>query len=510
MASRIAAIQRGVFSRDSLWSDNAVLFYLALIVLVGHLLANASYGYQRDEFYYLTCGRHLAWGYVDHPPLTPVMANVSVWLFGNTVFALRFFPALAGALTVLVVGMVTRELGGNRFAQVAAVVSTMMAPLFIAANGLLMPISVDILVWTFSSYLVLRIIKYQQNHLWAVVGLTIGIGLLNKYNVLFFVFALVLGLAIAGPRRVFKSGWFWTGSVLAFLVVLPNLLWQAHHGWATLEFLHNMNRNVMSKISRPMFLVWQVLFLNPCGLLLWLAGLYFYMGTAEGRPYKVFGLIYLIILAFLIAANGKHYYLGAAYPMLFAAAPMGIMNIARQRRLKWDKVRNGYVGLLGAGSLLTFPAALPTLPADSSLRYELGRKWPSYAEILGWDELVAQVRNVYDSLPASERDRAAILTDNYGEAGAVDVLGERYGLPHAISGHNTYYLWGPGDYTGEVCITVGVPDDIVHKMFADVREADRITNHQRIKNLEYGRKIYICHKPRRPLQEMWPLLKHYD
>ncbi len=510
MASRIAAIQRGVFSRDALWSDNAVLVYLALIVLVGHLLTNANYGYQRDEFYYVACGHHFAWGYVDHPPLTPVMANVSVWLFGNTLFALRFFPALAGALTVLITGLVTRELGGNRFAQIAAVVSTMMAPLFIAANGLLMPISVDILVWTLSSYLVLRIIKYKESQSWALVGLTIGIGLLNKYNVLFYAAALVAGLLAVGPKRVLRSGWFWTGSLVAFLVVLPNLLWQAHHGWATIEFLHNMNRNVMSKISRPMFLVWQVLFLNPCGLPLWIAGLYFYMGTAEGKPYKVFAFIFLTIFAFLVIANGKHYYLGAAYPMLFAAAPLGIMKIVRERRLRWDRVRNGYVGLLSVGGLLTFPAVLPTLPADSSLRYELGRKWPSYAEILGWDELVAQVAGVYQSLPVAERDRAAILTENYGEAGALDVLGEHYALPHAISGHNNYYLWGPGSATGDICITVGIPDDTVHRMFAEVTPAGRITNSQHIKNLEFGRPIYICRKPRRPLVQMWAMLKHYD
>jgi 4-amino-4-deoxy-L-arabinose transferase-like glycosyltransferase len=510
MASRIAAIQRGVFSRDALWSDNAILIYLALIVLVGHLLTNANYGYQRDEFYYVACGHHLSWGYVDHPPLTPVMANVSVWLFGDTLFALRFFPALAGALTVLITGLVTRELGGNRFAQVAAVVSTMMAPLFIAANGLLMPISVDILVWTFSSYLVLRIIKYQDSRLWALVGLTVGVGLLNKYNVVFFAVALVAGLIAVGPRRIFRSGWFWTGSLVAFLVVLPNLLWQAHHGWATIEFLHNMNRNVISKISRPMFLVWQVLFLNPCGLPLWLAGLYFYIGTAEGKPYKVFAFIFLAILAFLLIADGKHYYLGAAYPMLFAAAPLGVMRLVRQHRLRWDRVRNGYVGLLSVGCLLTFPAVLPTLPADSSLRYELGRKWPSYAEILGWDELVGQVADVYRDLSVSEQDQAAILTENYGEAGAVDALGGHYGLPHAISGHNNYYLWGPGKYTGNVCITVGLSWETVHAMFGDVRDAGRVTNSQRIRNLEFGRPIYVCRKPRRPLSAMWPLLKHYD
>jgi hypothetical protein len=196
--------------------------------------------------------------------------------------------------------------------------------------------------------------------------------------------------------------------------------------------------------------------------------------------------------------------------MLFAAAPVGIMKIVRDRRMQWDRVRTGYVGLLSAGSLLTFPAVLPTLPADSSLRYELGRKWPSYAEILGWDELVDQVTSVYMSLPPAERDQAAIVTDNYGEAGALDVLGERHGLPRAISGHNNYYLWGPGRYTGDVCITVGIPDEPVHAMFADVRLAAQITNSQGIKNIEFGRKIYICRKPRRPLAEMWPLLKHFD
>jgi 4-amino-4-deoxy-L-arabinose transferase-like glycosyltransferase len=510
MASRIAAIQRGVFSRDALWSDNALLIYLALIVLVGHLLTSTNYGYQRDEFYYVTCGQHLAWGYVDHPPLTPVMANVSVWLFGNTLFALRFFPALAGALTVLITGLTARELGGNRFAQVAAAVSTMMAPLFIAANGLLWPISVDILVWTFSSYLVLRIIKYREDWLWALAGLTVGVGLLNKYNVLFFAAALIGGLIAVGPRRIFRSGWFWTGSVLAFLVVLPNLLWQVQHGWPTFEFLQNLNRDVMSRISRPQFLAWQVIILNPCGLPLWLAGLYFYLYTVEGKPYKVFAFIFLSILAFLLMVNGKPYYLGAAYPMLFAAAPVAIMKLVRDHRMRWTKVRNGYVALLSVGGLLAFPAVLPSLPADSSLRYELGRKWPTYAEILGWDELVDQVAKVYKGLPANERDKAAILTENYGEAGALDVLGEHYALPRAISGHNTYYLWGPGRFTGEVCITVGLSEETVHKMFAEVTLADRITNSQRIQNLEFGRPIYICRKPRRPLPEMWPLLKHFD
>jgi hypothetical protein len=382
----------------------------------------------------------------------------------------------------------------------------MMAPLFIAANGLLMPISVDVLVWTLSSYLVLRIIKRQEDHLWTAVGLTVGVGLLNKYNVLFYAVALVLGLAAVGPRRVFRTAWFWTGLVLALGVALPNILWQVHHGWATIEFLHNMNGDVY---SRPTFLVWQVLFLNPCGLPLWIAGLYYYLKTKDGKDYKVFAFVFLSLLMFFLLANGKHYYLGGAYPMLLAAAPLGILKIVRERRWNWERVRNGYIALLTVGGLLTFPAVLPTLPADSSLRYELGRKWPSYAEILGWDELVAQVARVYHALPAADREKAAILTDNYGEAGALDVLGDHYDLPHPISGHNNYYLWGPGDYTGDVVISVGVPEETVHKMFWDVTLADRISNSQHIKNLEFGRPIYVCRNPKRPLRAMWSLLKQY-
>jgi hypothetical protein len=263
--------------------------------------------------------------------------------------------------------------------------------------------------------------------------------------------------------------------------------------------------------SRPNFLFWQVLFLNPCGLPLWIAGLYYYLKTEEGRPYKVFAFVFLSLLVFFVAANGKHYYLGGAYPILLAAAPLGILEIVRQRRLQWERVRNSYVALLSVGGLLTFPAVLPTLPADSSLRYELGRKWPSYAEILGWDELVAQVARVYHGLPQSDRQKAAILTENYGEAGALEVLGvEHYEVPHPISGHNNYYLWGPGQYTGDVVITVGLSEETVHQMFWDVTLADRITNSQHIKNLEFGRAIYVCRKPKRPLGEMWSLLKHFD
>ena len=215
MASRILTANKSVSVREALFSDTSMLVYMSLIVLLGHLVTNGQYGYQRDEFYYVTCGRHLAPGFVDHPPLTPMMANFSLWLFGNSLFGLRFFPAVAGSLVVLFTGLIAREIGGNRFCQLASAIAVMTAPLYLAANGLMWPISFDQFVWTLCSYFMVRIFKTGDQKTWTLVGLTVGIGLLNKYNVLFYVFGLLTGMIISGPRRHFKNIWFWLGVGIA-------------------------------------------------------------------------------------------------------------------------------------------------------------------------------------------------------------------------------------------------------------------------------------------------------
>lgn len=512
MASQLVGINRKYFTREALWSDTAVLIYLALIVVIGHLFTNSLYGYQRDEFYYILCGQHPAWGYVDHPPLTPIIASISLWLFGNPAnssFAIRFFPSIAGALVVLFTGLMARELGGNRFAQIMSAICIMLSPLFLAANGLLMPVSFDQLVWTLCSYLVIRLIKSENRRLWPLIGVVIGFGLLNKHTVLFYCFGLIVGLLLTKHRSELKSSWFWLGSLIALIIFLPNLIWQYQNHWATIEFLQNLNIRVMSKISRSQFLLWQVILLNPALPLVWLSGLYFYFFTRKGEPFRVLGWIYVIVLTLILILNGKPYYPGPAYPLLIAAGPIALMHIFR--KIQWTRLRPALVTMVGIGALVASPVMLlPALPEESSIRYQIGKLDRDFAEVLGWPEFVSQVSKVYGKLSPEEKKKATILTENYGEAGAIEILGADHGLPKAISGHNNYYLWGPGNSTGEICITIGLSKELLETMFYEINSQGVITNKVGAKNEEFNKPIFICRHPKKPLKELWPRLKHFD
>ncbi len=503
MASRILTANRSVSLREALFSDTFMLVYMSLIVLLGHLVTNGQYGYQRDEFYYVTCGRHLAPGFVDHPPLTPMMANFSLWLFGNSLFGLRFFPAVAGSLVVLFTGLIAREIGGNRFCQLASAIAVMTAPLYLAANGLMWPISFDQLIWTLCSYFMVRIFKTGDQKTWTLIGLTVGIGLLNKYNVLFYVFGLLTGMIISGPRRHFKSIWFWLGVGIATLINLPNVVWQFQHHFATAEFLHNLNQNVMSHIPRQEFLFDQFKLINPLTFQIWFAGLLYFFKTEDGKIYRPLGWIYLVILTVLLITQGRNYYMGGIYPTLMAAGPIALFQFFRNKPCA--RIKMSITGMIAAASFVAFPMAVP------SLRDQFSKDDKEFAELVGWDELIDKVSDVYYSkLTAEERKKVTILTENYGEAGAVDLLGANHGLPRAISGHNNYYLWGPGEATGEVCITLGYPEATLEKYFKHVEFAGVITNRSGRKNIEYDKPIFICKQSKKPLSQIWHEFKHYD
>ena len=357
MASRILAVNRSVSLRETLFCDTAMLIYMSLIVLIGHLVTNGQYGYQRDEMYYVTCGQHFAFGYVDHPPLTPLIANFSLWFFGNSLFGLRFFPAVAGSFVVLLTGLIARELGGNRFCQLASAIAVMTAPLYLAANGLMWPMSFDQFVWTYCSYLAVRIFKTGNQKLWLPMGLTVGIGLMNKYNVLFYCVGLLAGIAISGPRRHFQSVWFWLAAGIASLISLPNLIWQFHNHFASLEFLHNLNREVMTHISRQQFLLDQFIQINPLTFPIWAAGLLYFFKAEEGRIYRPLGWLYLVILGILLITQGRAYYLGAAYPTLMAAGPIALFHFFKDHPP--NRIKASITGLIIAAGLIAFPIAVP-------------------------------------------------------------------------------------------------------------------------------------------------------
>jgi uncharacterized membrane protein len=509
-----------LFSRQFLLGATALLLYLALAKLLLHLWFSSGYGYFRDEFYYLACGEHLDWGYVDQPPLTPLLAFVTRALLGDSLLALRFLPAVAGALLVLVTGLMARELGGGRFAQGLAAVAVIAGPVYLGIDHIFTVNPFDHLFWALGAYFLIRIVKQDNPKLWLVFGLVAGIGLQNKISVLFFGFGVFVALLLTAHRKYFLSKWLWLGGAIAFVIFLPYLLWQFHYDWPMLELLRRGQLYKNYPLSPLQFLWGQILEVHPFNLPIWLAGLYFYLVSKPGKPYRLLGWTYVAILIVFFILKAKTYYLAPAYPMLLAAGAFAIETFIQERQ--WNWLKPATVSVLVSGGIATAPFAMPVLPVETYIRYQdfLGIQAPQterhkfgklpqgYADMFGWENMVATVARVYNSLSPEERAKCAIFTSNYGEAGAIDFFGKKYGLPKAISGHNNYWLWGPGNYTGEIVITVGPRLEDVKKTFDQVELGATVVSEYAMP-YESDLPVYICRKPKMPLKEVWPRVKNY-
>jgi hypothetical protein len=509
-----------LFTRRFLLGATALLLYLALAKLLLHLWFSSGYGYFRDEFYYLACGEHLDWGYVDQPPLTPLLALLTHQFLGESLLALRFLPAVAGALLVLVTGLMTRELGGGRFAQGLAAVAVIAAPVCLGTDHVFTVNPFDQLFWALGAYLVILIVKRDDPRLWLLFGLVAGVGLQNKISVLFFGFGVFVALLLTAHRKYFLSKWLWLGGAIAFVIFLPYVLWQFHYDWPMLELLRRGQLYKNFPVSPLQFLWGQVLEIHPFNLPIWLAGLYFYLVSRQGKPYRVLGWTYVAILIVFLLLRAKTYYLAPAYPMLLAAGAFAIETFIQERQ--WNWLKPATITLLILGGIALAPFALPVLPVETYIKYQsflgieppkterhrFGKLPQQYADMFGWENMVATVAKVYDSLPPEERAKCAIFTSNYGEAGAIDFFGEKYALPKAISGHNNYWLWGPGNYTGEILITVGESLEDVKKTFDQVELGATVTSEYAMP-YESNLPIYICCKPKMSLQEVWPRTKSY-
>lgn len=490
--------------RDWLAHPTALLLGLGLIKLLAHLLTAGRYGFHRDEFYYLACGRHLAWGFVDQPPFVPFVALVGSEAFGATPVGLRVLSAVAGAAAVVVAGLLARELGGGRFAQAMAALAVLVAPLFLGANTMLQTVPFDQLWWLLAALGVARAVRTGSTRAWVLTGLVLGVALLTKYTVLLFGFGLLVGLLATPARAQLRTPGPWTAALVALVLFLPNLVWQITHGWPTLEFIANNNADVAMTVGD--FLAAQPPMMGLPGLFLWLGGLAWFFSPA-GRPYRVLGWIVLVTLAVLLLVGGKDYYLGPTYPLGFAAGAVGLEGWVRRRAKRW------LAPVLAAGfvvfSLVTVPAVLPVLPVDPMVRYRLYELNEPYAEMLGWPELVETVTGIYDALPPDEQAATAIFTANYGEAGSINLLGPER-LPTATSGHNAYHDWGPPPATATTVIALGFSEDYLRRFFAEVEPVATTANPYGVPNEEFGATVYLCRQPFEPLARHWPDRYHYD
>src|SRR5208282_276264 len=289
-----------LISRQFLLSDLAVLSYLALLTVFIHFLANGGYGYFRDELYYMACGKHLAWGYVDQPPFVALMAFITRHLLGDSLFALRFFPAICGGLIVLLTGLMARELGGGRYAQVLAAVAVMVAPVYLAIDNSFSVNCCDQVFWALAGYIVVRILKQDDSKLWLLFGLVAGVGLMNKYSMGFLGLGIVVGLLLTPARRQLLNKWLWLGGAIAFGIFLPHIIWEIHYGFPSLEFIHNAT--VLKNLPQTplQFLTGSAMGIGFLSLPIWVAGLWFFFGTKAGKPFRLFGWVFVSILALFL------------------------------------------------------------------------------------------------------------------------------------------------------------------------------------------------------------------
>jgi dolichyl-phosphate-mannose-protein mannosyltransferase len=496
---------------------------IALLQFALHLWVNARDSLFRDELYYLAAAQHPDLGYVDFPPFVALAAGFSRALFGASPLAIRLLPALAGALIVLITAELAAELGAGLAARALAAMAVALGPIFLAASGLLTMDVFDQLWWALAALVLLRLIQRDQARLWLVFGLVAGLGLLTKVTMAFYGFALLAGLLLSGQRKLLFNRWLVYGGLIALVIFSPYVLWQVLHGFPTLDFWKSYATNKTYPVTPLEFLGQQVQTINPLVLPLALAGLYFLFFAPAGKPYRVFGWAYVILYVLFTLQQAKVYFLSPAYPVLFAGGAYAMEQFV-QARPRWGWLPPACFRTILVSGLLLAPFSIPILPAETFIRLKdfLGGNTEvrterlqtaalpqHFADRYGWPEMVAQIAQAYGTLTAQEKSEACILTQNYGEAGAVDFYGPAYRLPKAISGHNSYYIWGPDGCTGQVIITVGFRSSDLAPAFESVQAAGKVDCGYCMP-YENGALIFIGRGLKYEIQQAWPTTKEFN
>ena len=500
----------------------AAAFAVATLLL--HFLINLraqsiGYGLFRDELYYLVCGRNLAWGYVDQPPFIALAARFSELVFGwHSLAFFRILPALAGGLQVAGTGLLAREMGGRRLAQILAMVSMMACPVTLGLDAILSMNAFEPLFWLGTAYAVVRAIRGDSGRWWLVAGAFAGVGLENKWNEAFFLVAMLAALLLLPTRKLLGRSFVFCVAIVV-LLALPNLLWEAHRHWPTLEWLHNAASQGKNVVYSPPAFIWNQIFITgPLSSLLWISGVAWLVMDRRERGLRWIGLLYLLYLPSMILLHALDYYLAPIYPLLFAAGGVAWDQWLRPPRMRRLLVPI-YICLVVVYGVAAILSSQPVLTPPEYARYISGsvarpkdpgtlEKSPLpelLADMTGWQDVANKLADVYGSLTPEEQARAVILTENYGEASAVNVY--RPDVPIAVSGHQNYWYWGPRGHDGSVVIVFGGSRRKLENNFGSVSVAARTTN-------QWGQPfeaapIYICRQPRQSLAAMWPSFKNW-
>ncbi|WP_409492397.1 ArnT family glycosyltransferase [Amycolatopsis sp. cmx-11-12] len=452
-------------------------------------LFSGRYGFHRDELYFLAAGKRLAWGYVDQPSLTPLLARLSTDVFGATPAGLRVAATLCALGTVVLLALVAREFGGGRGAQVLTAAITALSAFVVVDGHMLSTATVDLLVWSALGLVVLRLFRTGDGRWWLAIGAVIGIGLESKWLVLLMVASIGLAVLAVGPRTVFRSGWLAAGIALALALAAPGLIWQASHDFPLLTVASGISEDDGAE-NRILFVPMQLLYLSPVVVPVWIAGALRLWRDPDLRWARSIALAYPILCVILVVLGGKPYY-SAPFLLLLTAA--GADPCLRWLNRTWRRALAAFLALIGAAVSLV--VGLPLLPVSALepvlvVNKELG-------EQAGWPELASTVARVRSQAPT-----AVIFTRNYGQAGAL----EHYGLPAVYSGHMSYADWGPPPDDAGPVVVVG---PYLPEWFTGCREVAVHDNGLGVENEEQGVRISLCAGTSRPWSELWARMRHY-
>jgi 4-amino-4-deoxy-L-arabinose transferase-like glycosyltransferase len=505
----------------------AVLSALPVALLLLSAFSD-GYGYFIDEFYYLACSKRLAFGYVDHPPLAPWLLAAIRAGFGESILAIRFPAYLALGGTVWVTGILTRRLGGGRLAMMTACLGVGLSPVLLAMSGFFSMNAFEPLLWTLIVLTLVRIVQTGHSRLWLLVGLLTGVAFENKHTALAYLAPLAVGILLTRTRRVVLDPWLWAGAGAAVALALPNIAWQIANGWPSLEFYRNAH--LLKNVPAPplVSLAAQVITMNPVAFPVWSAGLVFLLAGRGAERFRFLGIMFVVLLLMHVASKtSRPDRTAAAYPLLFAAGGVvieqALHRLATRRPRAAATVRLALPALLVAGAILLAPLVLPLVPPPSLSRYvaalglnaqaERGKSSPIpqlLADRTGWESYVDDVARVYWSLPAADRDRATLYAPAYGQAGSLELLGPRLGLPNRVIGaQNTYWHWSLGKVNTDVLIAVDANEVTLRSLFADVWEAGRIRCDYCM-NWRNDIPIYVARRSIVPLETAWPRFRHYE
>jgi 4-amino-4-deoxy-L-arabinose transferase-like glycosyltransferase len=504
---------------------------IAAAYVVLHLFTNSHFSFHRDELQFLSDAMHLDWGYVAYPPLAPFLARVAISLFGPSIMGLRMFPIAAITIALVISAQMAKELGGGRLAQVTVALTVALSPYPLFEGTVFQYTAFDYLWWVLAAYFTIRLLKSEDPRWWPAIGAAVGLGLLTKYSVLFFVAGILAGVVFSSANRYLRSGWFWGGIALALLIFLPDFIWEAHHNFISYAFLQNIHARDVSNGVINNFLGQQLLnCVNPVAAPLCLVGL---IGYLRSQRYRMLGWMYLVPLVLFVIGNGRSYYLAPAYPMLIAMGavigegwyrntPLSVPRTTKARRreqkamslLPQQRPRRAaavaYLAAIAGWGVWVGVCILP-LQTNGALRdFEFERNSDLHNRI-GWTDMVQTVAGIRDSLPPDQKAHLGILVGNYGEQGAFDLFGPAYHLPVAIGSMNSAWYRGYPTPQPTTLIVLGFPPQQVETYFTDCNLAGRNDNLEGVVNEESRDHpyIFVCGPPKRPWPEFWANFQHF-